>query len=182
MLLTPNAQGVFPIAPTAFHPDGRIDTASMDRLTDFYVACGATGVTVLGQMGHSLDQSLLDAVVQAAGVVLVVHAAWADVDHRRRHARTIVDHRRDRRKAHLGFACHCHLWHHGCADDVGALALQGADFGRCFKSRPFDTGEHASVENPVGHAGGGFEQRQSYLWAEGLSHVYADPALGIVKQ
>ena len=53
MLLTPAAQGVFPIAPTAFHPDGRIDTASMDRLTDFYVACGATGVTVLGQMGEA---------------------------------------------------------------------------------------------------------------------------------
>ena len=53
MRLTPNAQGVFPIAPTAFHPDGRIDTASMDRLTDFYVACGATGVTVLGQMGEA---------------------------------------------------------------------------------------------------------------------------------
>lgn len=53
MLLNPTAQGVFPIAPTAFFEDGRIDAASMDRLTDFYVACGATGLTVLGQMGEA---------------------------------------------------------------------------------------------------------------------------------
>ena len=62
MLLTPNAQGLFPIAPTAFHPDGRIDTASMDRLTDFYVACGATGVTVLGQMGEAPKLSHTESV------------------------------------------------------------------------------------------------------------------------
>ena len=53
MLLTSAARGVFPIAPTPFHDDGRIDTASIDRLTDFYLACGATGITVLGQLGEA---------------------------------------------------------------------------------------------------------------------------------
>ena len=38
MLLTSAARGVYPIAPTPFHDDGRIDTASIDRLTDFYLA------------------------------------------------------------------------------------------------------------------------------------------------
>ena len=37
MLLTTDARGVFPIAPTPFFEDGRIDTASVDRLTDFYL-------------------------------------------------------------------------------------------------------------------------------------------------
>ena len=35
MLLTADARGVFPIAPTPFFDDGRIDAASVDRLTDF---------------------------------------------------------------------------------------------------------------------------------------------------
>ena len=30
-----NASGVYTIAATPFHPDGRLDTASVDRLTDF---------------------------------------------------------------------------------------------------------------------------------------------------
>ena len=53
MLLTTDARGVFPIAPTPFFEDGRIDTASVDRLTDFYLGIGATGITVLGQLGEA---------------------------------------------------------------------------------------------------------------------------------
>jgi len=51
--LTSDARGVYPIAPTPFFDDGRIDTASIDRLTDFYLDCGATGITVLGQLGEA---------------------------------------------------------------------------------------------------------------------------------
>ncbi|MDP1648310.1 MAG: dihydrodipicolinate synthase family protein [Rubrivivax sp.] len=53
MLLTADARGVFPIAPTPFFDDGSIDTASIDRLTDFYLDIGATGITVLGQLGEA---------------------------------------------------------------------------------------------------------------------------------
>ncbi len=53
MHLTPAARGVFPIAPTPFLPDGRIDSASIDRLIERYVDCGADGVTVLGIMGEA---------------------------------------------------------------------------------------------------------------------------------
>ena len=52
-LLTPNARGVYPIAPTPFHPEGRVDLESLDRMADFYMASGATGITVLGQMGEA---------------------------------------------------------------------------------------------------------------------------------
>ena len=58
MRLDATAQGVYPIAVTPFHPDGRVDTASVDRMTDFYGECGATGLTILGIMGEApkLDQ------------------------------------------------------------------------------------------------------------------------------
>jgi 4-hydroxy-tetrahydrodipicolinate synthase len=58
MRLDETAQGVYPIAVTPFHPDGRVDTASVDRMTDFYIECGATGLTILGIMGEApkLDQ------------------------------------------------------------------------------------------------------------------------------
>lgn len=62
MRLTDQAHGVYPIAPTAFLDDGTIDTSSMDRLTDFYVASGATGVTVLGQLGEAPKLSLEESV------------------------------------------------------------------------------------------------------------------------
>jgi len=53
MQLTADARGVYPIAPTPFLDDGAVDTASIDRLIDFYVETGATGITVLGQLGEA---------------------------------------------------------------------------------------------------------------------------------
>jgi 4-hydroxy-tetrahydrodipicolinate synthase len=72
------AHGVYPIAPTPFHDDGRIDFESIDRLSEFYLRCGATGVTVLGQLGEApkLDAAESLAVakrfIQAFGAVPVV--------------------------------------------------------------------------------------------------------------
>jgi 4-hydroxy-tetrahydrodipicolinate synthase len=53
MRLTASARGVYPIAPTPFLDDGRVDLASLDRLVDFYLQIGATGITVLGQLGEA---------------------------------------------------------------------------------------------------------------------------------
>ena len=53
MKIPPDAKGVYPIAPTPFLDDGSIDFESVDKLTDFYLGCGATGVTVLGQLGEA---------------------------------------------------------------------------------------------------------------------------------
>jgi 4-hydroxy-tetrahydrodipicolinate synthase len=53
MPLTHEASGTFAIAPTPFHEDGRIDEASIDRLTDFYRDAGCNGITVLGIMGEA---------------------------------------------------------------------------------------------------------------------------------
>ena len=53
MKLTHEAKGVYVIAPTPFHPDGRIDDSSVDRMTDFFIEAGVTGMTVLGQLGEA---------------------------------------------------------------------------------------------------------------------------------
>ncbi|HET9205297.1 MAG TPA: dihydrodipicolinate synthase family protein [Burkholderiaceae bacterium] len=47
------AEGVYPIAPTPFLDDGSIDFESIDRLSEFYLRSGSTGVTVLGQLGEA---------------------------------------------------------------------------------------------------------------------------------
>lgn len=79
MLLDNTAKGVFPIAPTPFQPDGRVDMASIDRMTHFYLSCGSTGLTVLGVMGEApkldADESLAVAtrfIKRAARVPVIV--------------------------------------------------------------------------------------------------------------
>lgn len=53
MLLDHTAQGVFAIAVTPFTPEGEVDYASVDSMTDFYLRSGVTGLTILGIMGEA---------------------------------------------------------------------------------------------------------------------------------
>ena len=69
MRLTADARGVYPIAPTPFFADGTIDTASIDRLVDFYLACGSSGITVLGQLGEAPKLEHAESVAVAARIV-----------------------------------------------------------------------------------------------------------------
>jgi 4-hydroxy-tetrahydrodipicolinate synthase len=72
------ATGVYVIAPTPFHPDGKIDTSSIDRMTDFFLKAGVTGMTVLGQLGeapkmdHAESVSIVKQVLKRANVPVVV--------------------------------------------------------------------------------------------------------------
>ena len=72
------AKGVFVIAPTPFHPDGRIDEASADRMTDRFVEAGCDGMTLLGVMGEApkLDQAesiaLVQRIVRRAGRAQII--------------------------------------------------------------------------------------------------------------
>ena len=77
-LLDSSARGVFVIAPTPFHDDGRVDDASTDRMTEFFLEAGCDGMTVLGVMGEApkLDQAeslaLVRRIVGRAGRAQVV--------------------------------------------------------------------------------------------------------------
>jgi 4-hydroxy-tetrahydrodipicolinate synthase len=72
MLLDPTAKGVFPIAPTPFRPDGSIDDASIDGMTDFYLEHGATGMTVLGVMGEAPKLAIATRFIKRAASVPVI--------------------------------------------------------------------------------------------------------------
>lgn len=52
-LLTEDAKGVYVIAVTPFSDNGDVDWASVDRMVDFYQEKGATGLTILGQLGEA---------------------------------------------------------------------------------------------------------------------------------
>ena len=52
-LIHRNSSGVFVIAATPFTEDGALDLASTDRMVDFYLETGATGMTILGIMGEA---------------------------------------------------------------------------------------------------------------------------------
>jgi 4-hydroxy-tetrahydrodipicolinate synthase len=96
-MLTASAEGVYAIAPTPFHPDGRIDEASTDRMVDFYREVGCTGITVLGIMGEApklepaeaLD--LVTRVIRRAGIPIVVGVSAPGFAAMRSLARSVMD-------------------------------------------------------------------------------------------
>jgi 4-hydroxy-tetrahydrodipicolinate synthase len=78
MKLNETAAGVYAIAVTPFDPAGNIDRASVDRMMDFYIGCGITGLTILGVMGEApkLDGeealALTRQVVAKAGALPII--------------------------------------------------------------------------------------------------------------
>ncbi len=69
MALTSGIKGVIPIAPTPFHADGTVDEVSLDRMTDFFLAAGIDGITILGQLGEAPKLDHQDAIAIARRVI-----------------------------------------------------------------------------------------------------------------
>jgi len=69
MPLDPQTRGVYPIAPTPFFDDGRIDNDSINRLVDFYLSIGCTGLTVLGQLGEAAKLEHAESLDVAARMI-----------------------------------------------------------------------------------------------------------------
>lgn len=61
-LLNETAKGVYIISATPFADTDAIDFASTDRLVDFYIDKGVTGITILGMMGEAQKLSSTEAV------------------------------------------------------------------------------------------------------------------------
>src|SRR4030042_1948102 len=57
-------KGVYNITPTPFHPDGSLDPKSIRTLTEFTIARGVHGMTILGVLGEA-DKLTARAVVWA---------------------------------------------------------------------------------------------------------------------
>lgn len=69
MTFDASARGVYAIAATPFHEDGRVDTVSVDRLTDFYLEAGCTGLTILGIMGEAPKLEMAESIAITRQVV-----------------------------------------------------------------------------------------------------------------
>ncbi|HEV2282456.1 MAG TPA: dihydrodipicolinate synthase family protein [bacterium] len=80
--------GIYPIAPTPFDEQGRIDVESVQTMTAFMLLCGVDGLAILGVMGEvdRLTDAERDQVVEAfrralpAGKSLVVGAGANGTD------------------------------------------------------------------------------------------------------
>ncbi|HEX5958836.1 MAG TPA: dihydrodipicolinate synthase family protein [Hyphomicrobiaceae bacterium] len=63
------ASGVYTIAVTPFHDDGRIDEASASRMVEFYRGCGIAGLTILGVMGEATKLDTAEAIGFARHII-----------------------------------------------------------------------------------------------------------------
>ena len=57
-LLDETAKGVYIISATPFTESGALDLESADRLVDFYIEKGVSGITILGMMGEAQKMSV----------------------------------------------------------------------------------------------------------------------------
>ena len=69
MPLTTDIKGVIPSAPTPVHSDGQVDDLSIDRMTDFFLAAGIDGITILGQLGEAPKLDHQEAIAIARRVI-----------------------------------------------------------------------------------------------------------------
>jgi len=67
--LDETAHGVFIISVTPFTEAGAIDFASVDRMVEFYLERGATGLTILGMMGEAPKLSVAESIAFSKHVV-----------------------------------------------------------------------------------------------------------------
>ena len=97
--LDESASGVYIISATPFLDDGSLDLGSADRLADFYIEQGVSGITVLGMMGEAQkmapeesEQFLLRMLKRVNGKLpIVVGVSSAGMDNLVRLSRVSMD-------------------------------------------------------------------------------------------
>jgi 4-hydroxy-tetrahydrodipicolinate synthase len=78
MLLSNSVHGVIPVAPTPFFPDGQLDYASVERMTEFFGSAGVQGITLLGQLGeapkldHQEAVNVVSRVIECSRLPIIV--------------------------------------------------------------------------------------------------------------
>jgi len=152
ILINRNSSGVFIIAATPFTDDGELDLLSTERMVDFYLDCGVSGMTILGIMGEApkLDQSEAIRFAQCVlkrvdgRIPVIVGVSAAGVDNLARLAKTAmqagaagvmvspIPGLNTELKIHRYFAEVC--------------AALGPDIPVCYQDFPQASGVHISVE------------------------------------
>ena len=86
--LDESANGVYIISATPFTENGEVDMDSADRLVDFYIEKGVSGITILGMMGEAQkmapeeSENFLDRILKRVGskVPVIVGVSNAGLD------------------------------------------------------------------------------------------------------
>ncbi|ETX27478.1 dihydrodipicolinate synthase family protein [Roseivivax isoporae] len=149
--------GVYIIAATPFAEDGSLDIASTDRMVDFYLETGVSGMTILGIMGEApkmaadeaqrFARHVLDRV--AGRVPVVVGVSAAGLDNMARLAKTVMD---------AGAGGVMVAPQPGMATEAKLRAYMAqvcdalGDTPICFQDYPQTTGVQVSVETILGLA------------------------------
>lgn len=97
--LDETARGVYIISATPFTENGEVDFESADRLVDFYIEKGVSGITILGIMGEAQKMApeesvaFLDRIMKRAGstVPVVVGVSDAGLDNMVRLSKISMD-------------------------------------------------------------------------------------------
>jgi len=151
--LSEQTEGVFIISATPFTDDGAIDLQSADRLVDFYIERGVTGMTILGMMGEApkltVDEAdgfmhhMIDRV--AGRVPVVVGVSNAGLENLARLSRSSMD---------AGAAGVMIAPTPGLNTEAKiysyfaqVFAALGPDIPVCYQDYPQSTGVHISVAN-----------------------------------
>ncbi|MCS5584865.1 MAG: dihydrodipicolinate synthase family protein [Pseudomonadales bacterium] len=97
--LDESASGVYIISATPFTDNGEVDMDSADRLVDFYIEKGVSGITILGMMGEAQkmapeeSESFLDRIMKRVGskVPVIVGVSNAGLDNLVHLSKTSMD-------------------------------------------------------------------------------------------
>ena len=82
--LDESASGVYIISATPFTENGEVDFESADRLVDFYIEKGVSGITILGIMGEAQKMApeesvaFLERIMKRAGSAVPVVVGVSD--------------------------------------------------------------------------------------------------------
>ena len=97
--LDESANGVYIISATPFTENGEVDMDSADRLVDFYIEKGVSGITILGMMGEAQkmapqeSENFLDRIMKRIGskVPVIVGVSNAGLDNLVHLSKTSMD-------------------------------------------------------------------------------------------
>lgn len=149
--LDETAAGVYIISATPFTDDGGLDLDSADRLVDFYIEKGVSGITILGVMGEAPklapdeSEAFLERVLKHVDgrVPVIVGVSNPGIDNLARLAKSSMDHG----AAGVMVAPPAGL---GTDEKIfgyisQVIAALGADVPVCYQDYPFLTKSETSV-------------------------------------
>lgn len=191
-LINRNTSGVFVIAATPFTQDGALDLESTDRMVDFYLETGVTGLTVLGVMGEAQKLSGAEGAAFATRVLnrvagrvpVIVGVTGAGLDNMARLTGSVMEEGAAGVMVAPMPGLNTEARLTGYFEQV--CAALGPDVPLCVQDYPMTVGVHFSVETVLElarrHAQFVMFKHEDWPGLTKLSRVRAESGVGDVPQ